>query len=150
MAKKTKPIPKTTKTWIGAAAVQACIVHLQRAQYHTKAGRLAVAGQHQAEYLVIRETLNGARRRALDAMIPYLGAYTGPEVTEYVQLVPATRQEGVGIGFEVSEELKTKLVALAAQQGTSLRGLIRGALERLVAQPAPAAAPAAPATPPQA
>jgi hypothetical protein len=144
MAAKKSKIPKTTKEFVGAVAVQACIYHLQRAQYHATA-RPAVSQQHQTRYLGIRETLNGARRRALDAMIPYLGAYSGPEVTEYTDVMPAS--SGVGgasIGIDVTEEVKAKLVAKAAREGRSLRAMVRDVLGKLVAdEPTPPPTPKA-------
>ena len=132
-SKKSQKSQESSPKINGAIAAQACIYHWQRLRYHEAAGRTDVAKQHAEAYQTMLKSLNGARRRVVDLATPVIQPYQGPEVTTFVDFVIPERVEGVGIGLEIAPELKEKLVAKAAQEGRSLRALIREALEKLVA-----------------
>lgn len=133
--KKTQKDTKaeTTPKLNGAVAAQAALFHLQRSQYHKAEGRPEVAQQHESRYIEMRNALNGARRRVIDGVVPYLRGYDGPEVTEYVEYEVPKPVEGVTVNTDLPQEAKDTLAAIAADQGKSLRGLIREILVQAVA-----------------
>ena len=132
--KKNKSQEKAEQKINGAVAAQACIFHYTRALYHQAAGRTEAAGQHTEAFQKMRDSLNGARRRVIEMTLPYLQAPTlGAEVTLFQDFQVPVRVEGVPISIDVSPELKEKLTAKAAQEGKSVRAMVREALAKLVA-----------------
>ena len=137
---KSKKSPKsegstTTPKINGAVLANACLFHLTRAAYHNKAGRTDVAKQHETAAQTAYDGLNGARRKMVKMVSPILAPYSGPEVTEFQEFTPPERVEGESIGLDVPKEVKEALVAKAAEQGKSLRALVREILNAYLAAP---------------